>query len=45
LKKYAIVVGSGSMIFIPDFINIASGFQMFLEGTFTQTPTDSKVIS
>jgi hypothetical protein len=41
--KYAIKMGSGTMIYIPSFIKIGLGFQNLIEGIHRQT--DSMVIS
>jgi hypothetical protein len=34
--NYAVVIGSGAMIFIPSFIKIDSGFQKLLGGIYRQ---------
>jgi hypothetical protein len=40
--KYAYEMGSGAMIYIPDFIKIGTGIQKLMGG---YTDTDSKLIS
>jgi hypothetical protein len=37
--KYAVELGSGAVIYIPSFINISSGIQLFIRGI--HRPTDS----
>jgi hypothetical protein len=41
--KYAVEMGSGVMIYIPNFIKTGSGIQKLIRGI--QRHTDSKVIS
>jgi hypothetical protein len=37
--KYAVEMGSGSMIYIPSFLKIGSGIQKLIGGGFTDTQT------
>jgi hypothetical protein len=37
--KYAVEMGSGAMIYIPNFIKIGSGIQKLIGGAFTDTQT------
>jgi hypothetical protein len=42
---YAIKMGSGTKIYIPNFIKIGSGIQRSMGGGYTYRHTDSKMIS
>jgi hypothetical protein len=35
--KYAVEMGSGAIIYIPNFIKIGSGIQMLMGGGYTDT--------
>jgi hypothetical protein len=38
-------MGSGAVIYIPSFIKIGSGVQKLIKGRYTDTHTDSNLIS
>jgi hypothetical protein len=40
--KHAVEMGSGAMIYIPNFIKIGSGIQKLIGGIDTQTHTHTK---